>query len=255
MYNEILKFGAMIVDSLRNYKHPVFVYIPPNGELRGGAWVVIDPTINLAKMEMYADAQSRGGILEPPGICEVKYRGQDQRATMHRLDDTLIEYDELLQSSASDNDDALSSGVSKDIKNREKLLSPVYLQIAHEFADLHDRAGRMKAKGCISEVLEWKRSREFFFWRIKRRLIEDSIKDKISAISEGSFSDVQVKEKFEEVLPEMHSMASNKEIVEWLEGHSNDIETFLGALKSDYVKQKVSKLIAGLSDEDKKGLL
>lgn len=36
----------MIVDALVDYKHPVFVYIPPNGELRGGAWVVIDPTIN-----------------------------------------------------------------------------------------------------------------------------------------------------------------------------------------------------------------
>ena len=36
----------MIVDALVEYKHPVFVYIPPNGELRGGAWVVIDPTIN-----------------------------------------------------------------------------------------------------------------------------------------------------------------------------------------------------------------
>lgn len=76
MYNEILKFGAMIVDGLRTYQHPVFVYIPPNGELRGGAWVVIDPTINPTRMEMYADKNSRGGILEPPGICEVKYRSQ-----------------------------------------------------------------------------------------------------------------------------------------------------------------------------------
>ena len=43
---EILKFGAQIVDALVAYKHPVFVYIPPNAELRGGAWVVVDPTIN-----------------------------------------------------------------------------------------------------------------------------------------------------------------------------------------------------------------
>jgi acetyl-CoA carboxylase/biotin carboxylase 1 len=50
MYGEILKFGAMIVDALRTYRHPVFVYIPPGGELRGGAWVVIDPTINPSKM-------------------------------------------------------------------------------------------------------------------------------------------------------------------------------------------------------------
>ena len=26
-------------------EQPVMVYIPPNGELRGGAWVVMDPTI------------------------------------------------------------------------------------------------------------------------------------------------------------------------------------------------------------------
>lgn len=34
MFGEILKFGAKIVDALRTYKHPVFVYIPPNGEPR-----------------------------------------------------------------------------------------------------------------------------------------------------------------------------------------------------------------------------
>jgi Carboxyl transferase domain len=33
MYGEVLKFGAMIVDSLRTYKHPVFVYIPPGESL------------------------------------------------------------------------------------------------------------------------------------------------------------------------------------------------------------------------------
>ncbi|CAE7222177.1 ACC2, partial [Symbiodinium necroappetens] len=43
MFNEILKFGAMIVDALVDYEHPIFIYIPKHGELRGGAWVVIDP--------------------------------------------------------------------------------------------------------------------------------------------------------------------------------------------------------------------
>ncbi len=54
MYEEVLKFGAMIVDNLRTFKQPVFVYIPPKAELRGGAWVVVDPTINPDMMEMYA---------------------------------------------------------------------------------------------------------------------------------------------------------------------------------------------------------
>ena len=98
MYEQVLKFGAMIVDALRTYKHPVFVYIPPGGELRGGAWVVIDPTINPAHMEMYADRQARGGILEPAGTVEVKYRAEEQLRTMHRLDPTLLALDDELGS-------------------------------------------------------------------------------------------------------------------------------------------------------------
>ena len=34
-YDEVLKQGAKIVDGLSSYKQPVFVYIMPNGELRG----------------------------------------------------------------------------------------------------------------------------------------------------------------------------------------------------------------------------
>lgn len=59
MYDQVLKFGAYIVDGLREYKQPVLVYIPPHAELRGGSWVVIDPTINPRHMEMYADKDSR----------------------------------------------------------------------------------------------------------------------------------------------------------------------------------------------------
>jgi acetyl-CoA carboxylase carboxyltransferase component len=62
LYEEILKFGSYIVDNLRDYQHPVFIYIPPCGELRGGAWVVLDPTINPDKMEMYCDENGRGGL-------------------------------------------------------------------------------------------------------------------------------------------------------------------------------------------------
>ncbi|GAB5367881.1 hypothetical protein AAMO2058_001270000 [Amorphochlora amoebiformis] len=166
MYGEILKFGAKIVDSLRNYKQPVFIYIPPGGELRGGAWVVVDPTINPTYMEMYADKESRGGILEPPGICEVKYREGDQVKTMRRLDPELRSLCDQLEA------DPDNVELTAQIRNREEKLKPIYLNIAHEFADLHDRAGRMKAKGVIRDALSWESSREYFHWRIRRRLEE-----------------------------------------------------------------------------------
>lgn len=59
MYDQVLKFGAYIVDALLEFSQPVLVYIPPHAELRGGSWVVIDPTINQQHMELYADRESR----------------------------------------------------------------------------------------------------------------------------------------------------------------------------------------------------
>lgn len=74
MFEMVLKFGAYIVDQLCKYLNPVIVYIPPYGELRGGAWAVIDPTINPVCMQMFADPRSRGGVLEPEGTVQVKMR-------------------------------------------------------------------------------------------------------------------------------------------------------------------------------------
>lgn len=59
MYDQILKFGAHIIDCIRQFKQPVLIYIPPHGELRGGSWGVLDPTINPLYVELYADKESR----------------------------------------------------------------------------------------------------------------------------------------------------------------------------------------------------
>ena len=59
MFDMILKFGSYIVDGLREYRQPIIIYLPPNAELRGGAWVVLDSKINPEYMEMFADKDSR----------------------------------------------------------------------------------------------------------------------------------------------------------------------------------------------------
>lgn len=41
------------------------------------------------QVEMYADPGASGGVLEPEGIVEIKYRTPDLQATMHRLDPVL----------------------------------------------------------------------------------------------------------------------------------------------------------------------
>ena len=86
MYEEVVKFGAMIVDALHFYNQPIIIYIPPHAEIRGGSWVVIDPNINEQQMEMYADPDARGGVLEAEGIVSIKIRSKMQRAMMERLD-------------------------------------------------------------------------------------------------------------------------------------------------------------------------
>ncbi len=55
--------------------------------------------------------------------------------------------------------------IKEQIKAREAILKPVYLQAATEFADLHDKTGRMKAKNVIRHAVPWERSREYFYYR------------------------------------------------------------------------------------------
>lgn len=78
--------GSLIVEQLRVYKQPVFIYIPGGGELRGGAWVVIDSQINPTHIETFADPAARGGVLEPEGVVEIKFRQPDLIKAMHRCD-------------------------------------------------------------------------------------------------------------------------------------------------------------------------
>jgi acetyl-CoA carboxylase carboxyltransferase component len=50
----------------------------------GGAWVVVDSQINPGAVEMYADPGARGGVLEPEGVVEIKFRALDLTRMMHR---------------------------------------------------------------------------------------------------------------------------------------------------------------------------
>ncbi|KAJ3357332.1 acetyl-coenzyme-A carboxylase [Allomyces javanicus] len=182
MHEAILKYGSYIVDALRTYPGPVFVYIVPHGELRGGAWVVLDPSIHQDHgMEMYADTTARGGVLEPEGIVEIKYRKPQMVATIDRLDDQCRRWKARLAAAAKagkkdDSDDSDEAAELEAIKNklqaRQKSLLPAYHQAALKFADLHDTPGRMKAKGAIRRVLEWRTARSFFYGRVRRLVAE-----------------------------------------------------------------------------------
>merc|ERR1719203_2514923 len=122
-------------------------------------------------MTMFSDPEARGGILEPAGIVEIKFRLADQLKAMHRIDPQLQALDAELEGT---DETEVQEDIKEQIAAREELLKPVYLQAATEFADLHDKTGRMKAKGVIKEAVPWAESRKYFFYLAKRRISQDN---------------------------------------------------------------------------------
>ncbi|KAJ2141204.1 acetyl-coenzyme-A carboxylase [Coemansia sp. RSA 678] len=249
MYFEVLKYGAYIVDALTKYKQPVFVYIIPNGELRGGAWAVVDPTINPEMMEMYADSTSRGGVLEPEGIVEIKFRKPQMLACMERIDPQVRELRQTL--SNPDLSPAQKSEIKQQLEARERLLLPVYTQIAVQFADLHDRAGRMAAKGVIRREIQWATSREHFYYRLKRRLLEEALRRRISTVVSTVTRDEQQQLMREWFANEENDDAfeDDKVVAAWLEQKTDRVEELFDAWKAKVEAENMVQHVSSASDD------
>ncbi|XP_065178755.1 acetyl-CoA carboxylase-like [Sycon ciliatum] len=250
MFEEVLKFGALIVDALRVYHQPCFVYIPPRGELRGGAWVVLDPTINPDAMEMYADNESRGGVLEPEGIVSIKFRAGDIQKCMHRLDPLCVQLSAGLK--AKDLSAEEKDTLTKKLAQREQSISPMYQQIAVKFADLHDTAGRMLEKNVIHRALDWRSSRTFFFFRLRRRLEEFDFwrhlesKDKTYTQQKSiTLLHRWFLEEFGEA--KAHLWANNEFVANWMQKQMADSNSILRQklrrVERDAISEQVSSIV------------
>lgn len=175
LFEGVLQAGSLIVEQLRTYRRPAFVYIPCTAELRGGAWVVVDSQINAACVEMYADPGARGGVLEPEGVVEIKFRKPDLLRMMHRIDPVLLSLTGGRGDAAKAGAGAGGDASAVAIRAREKALLPIYQQVARQFADMHDTPVRMLAKGVIRSIVPWPHARAFFATRLKRRLMEETL--------------------------------------------------------------------------------
>ncbi|XP_053558098.1 acetyl-CoA carboxylase 2 isoform X2 [Bombina bombina] len=258
MYDQVLKFGAYIVDSLREFKQPVLVYIPPFAELRGGSWVVIDPTINPLYMELYADKDSRGGVLEAEGTVEIRFRRKDLIKTMRRLD---ADYARIVeQLGTPELSDVKRKELEKKLKTREEQLLPIYHQVAVRFADLHDTPGRMQEKGVITDILDWKDSRTFLYWRLRRLLLEEVVKREILDAN-SELSDIHIQSMLRRWFMETEGAVkaylwdNNQVVVEWLEKHLQEedgtrsaIRENIKYLKKDYALKHIRSLIQANPD-------
>lgn len=107
--------------------------------------------------------------LEPAGIVEVKLRQPKLLALMARTDAELAALQKQAADASLSADERAAAQARCDA--RIKHLLPAYQSVALQFADLHDRAGRVEAKGC-GERLVWKDSRRKLYWRLRRKLNE-----------------------------------------------------------------------------------
>ena len=203
---------------------------------------------------MYADEDARGGVLEPEGIVNIKFRRDKQLETMARLDPT---YGELRRSLT---DKSLSVDQLSDIKvkmtEREQLLLPVYSQISLQFADLHDRAGRMEAKGTIRHALQWKNARRFFYWRLRRRLNEESILKKLATVALRGVP--SSREQQLEMLQAWTSIGpferDDRSVAMWYEENRKEVHGKIEALKAEGIAFEVASLLRNNKDGGLKGI-
>ena len=202
---------------------------------------------------MYADEDARGGVLEPEGIVNIKFRRDRQLETMARLD---APYAEL---KAALDDKSLSSEKQSDIKvkmsEREQLLLPVYAQISLQFADLHDRAGRMQAKNTIRHSLQWKNARRFFYWRVRRRLNEESLIKKMARTSARDLvaraNSLQSLQAWTNIQNFAHD---DRAVATWYEENRKSVHSKLEGMKSEGVAFDIGALLNVNKEGGMKGL-
>ncbi len=255
MFEEVLKYGSLIVDAFVAFEQPVFVFIPPHAEIRGGAWVVLDASINSNVMEMYASETARGGVLEANGTATVKYRNKDLLKTMSRVDDKLKElYNQL--NSVSGNEKKV---IASQIADRERLLLPVYQQVAVQFCELHDTPGRMKAVGVIEKEVAWRGARTYFFWRLRRKLAEFDLRKKVidaeSVIdTKSTITPLEASDYIKKLFIETSGFSTDKwqddkAMLSWMAQKNDFLEEKIVELKKQNVSSKILEMVgAGNAD-------
>ncbi|KAL6839698.1 hypothetical protein ACP4OV_030386 [Aristida adscensionis] len=250
LFEGILQAGSTIVENLRTYNQPAFVYIPKAGELRGGAWVVVDSKINPDRIECYAERTAKGNVLEPQGLIEIKFRSEELQDCMGRLDPELINLKAKLQAAMHGDD---KESLQKSIEARTKQLLPLYTQIAIRFAELHDTSLRMAAKGVIRKVVDWEESRSFFYKRLRRRVSEDVLAKEIRGVAGENFTHQSAIELIKKWYSASQAEAGSPEwddddaFVSWKENPEN-YKGYIQELRAQKVAQSLSDLSDPSSD-------
>ncbi len=172
LFDEILKFGAMIVEKLSTYDLPVVLYLPPYSEIRGGAWVVIDPQINPDHIIFLADEHATGSIIEPSGMETIPLIKREMYKDMRNTDKVLIE---LYKQRREYTGQRKHIGeIDGQIQNRIDEIYSDYLKKWVQIFRLHNTAERMKEVGIARRVIKTGDARKEIYRAIKEGLEKNS---------------------------------------------------------------------------------
>lgn len=122
--------------------------------------------------------------------------------------------------------------------------------MAVHFADLHDTPGRMQAKGVIRRQVQWAESRSFFYWRLRRRLLEFQ-----SANASGDMSSAGARKEVVQRLKHWYlqqggneaTWEDDREMVTWFEANDEALKQFVAGLKCTAQAQDISAKLSSLA--------
>jgi len=143
--------------------------------------------------------------------------------------------------------------LEKQLQKREIELTPIYHQISVTFADLHDTPGRMLNKRVINDVIEWKTSRTFFYWRLRRLIAQGNLVKEIMAKSLNITFEMALQklkswhDEFKHKSNIKTNWTNNELMAHWLEAESNDSSSYINeklkTLKHDHVLNQIKEII------------
>jgi acetyl-CoA carboxylase/biotin carboxylase 1 len=121
----------------------------------------------------------------------------------------------------------------------------VYVQAATEFADLHDKTGRMKAKEVIRDAVPWDSSREYFYYRAKRRMLEDSFVKRLQEASKGSLS----RKVAMEVLSSLYTCdcTDNASVIEFLSNDASLVDAKIKNIRDETLEAQLASIKAEIA--------
>ena len=102
---------------------------------------------------------------------------------------------------------------------------------------------KISLKGVIEEAVPWARSREFFFYTVKRRIAQDDIISKLKAADDTLTTDAAT-----DIVKGMCSAdwENNQAVIDFFAASSSDIDAKIDSVRKAAIEAKIAALQAAL---------